>query len=208
MSPLTMKKIGPKWDVHVCMLGTSFQRRGKGVFIILTLAVTRGLGLNGLVGRITPFSHLLQQARGTENLFWPIIPRDQGKVFIFNTDLIYNSSHATCEYVLMGFRHSIFSIIWSFPWAKIKNSPKKHLCHCLPNSSQDLLIKIVTKQIRGVTFGWNWPSVSEEENKYKTLTDWRRKIGGQKSWDLWFQLGWAEERSFSFQIPAWIYKSL
>ena len=67
MSPLIMKKIKPKCDVHVCMLGTAFQRRG--VFIILKLAVTRGLGLNGLVGRITPFSHLLRQARGTEKLF-------------------------------------------------------------------------------------------------------------------------------------------
>ena len=69
MSPLTMKgcKIRHKCDVHVCMLATAFQRRG--VFIILKLAVTRGLGLNCLVGRITPFSRLLQQARGTENLF-------------------------------------------------------------------------------------------------------------------------------------------
>ena len=152
MSPSTMKKIGPKWDVHVCMLDTSFQK-GEGVFIILTLAVTRGLGLNGLVGRITPFSHLLQQARGTENLFWPIIPRDQGNVFIFNSDL-YNSSHATCEYLSMRFKHSIFSIIWSFPWAKIKNSPKTHLCYCLPNSFQELLIKIVAKQIRGTKISW------------------------------------------------------
>ena len=64
MSPLTMKgcKIRPKCDIHVCMLGTA-------VFIILKLAMTGGLGLNGLVGRITHFSHLLPQARGTENLF-------------------------------------------------------------------------------------------------------------------------------------------
>ena len=28
-----------------------------------------------------------------------------------------------------------------------------------------------------VTFGWNWPSVSGEKFKYKTFTDWRRRIG-------------------------------
>ena len=67
MSQLTMKKTRPKCDVHVCMLGTAFHR--SGVFIILKLAVTRGLGLNGLVGRIAPFCRLLQQARGSENLF-------------------------------------------------------------------------------------------------------------------------------------------
>ena len=70
MSPLTMKgcKIRPKCDIHVCMLGTAFQWRG-GVFIILKLAMTGGLGLNGLVGRITPLCRLLRQSRGTENLF-------------------------------------------------------------------------------------------------------------------------------------------
>ena len=53
-----------------------------------------------------------------------------------------------------------------------------------------------------VTCSWNWPNVSREEYKYKTFTDWRRRIGDPKSWHLWFQLGLAKEKSFSFRLPG------
>ena len=48
-----------------------------------------------------------------------------------------------------------------------------------------------------------WSNVSGKEYKYKTFTDWRRRIDDQKSWHLWFQLG-LSWRKITFISAPWI----
>ena len=134
--------------MYAFSIGTAFQRRG--VFIILKLAVTRGLGLNGLSGRITQFSRFLWQTfRGTENLFQPkshksqdVLPQIPGCIIIFNID-IQNKRYKSFPFNLRVCNNRIKLSIFRVPWAKIIKSPKTHLCQCLPNFSKELLEDIV-----------------------------------------------------------------
>ena len=91
--------------MYAFSIGTAFIITAL-IFIILKLAVTGGLGLNGLSGRITQFSRFLRQTfRGTENLFQPKSHKSQDvlsfSTLTFRTNDI-NHSHSTCEYVTIG----------------------------------------------------------------------------------------------------------
>ena len=112
-SPLTMRGCKIR---STCMYAQYSHSAGgeRGVITsILKLAVTRGLGLNRLRGRITQFSRFLRQAfRGTENLFQPkshksqaVLPQIPGCIttiiistLTFRTNYT-NHSNSTCEYV-------------------------------------------------------------------------------------------------------------